>query len=161
MLPKTDGTAQELCFDALSRWKQKWHFQGQLTTFDAPDDISVALLVHSPVICIPYSLSSFSSDHVRTAFPFDIFKVDEVVYLDRKLFFLHFQNISSELRDLLKNIHLKKVKLYYHDTWFWHLSLRSSVLEQSYLDSSIPLDDYISNDSVFRIYKFIKEIQSA
>ena len=161
MLPNTDGTAKELCEHALSRWKQKWHFQGQFTTFDAPDDIAVSLLVHSPCVCIPYSLSSFSSHHVRTAFPFDICKIDEVVRGDHKLFFLHFQNISHELRDLLTNISIRKVKLYYHDDWFWHLSLRSSVLEQSYLDSSIPLDDYINDYSLLRIMKFIKEIQSS
>ena len=161
MLPNTDGTAKELCEHALSRWKQKWHFQGQFTTFDAPDDIAVSLLVHSPCVCIPYSLSSFSSHHVRNAFPFDIYKIDEVVRGDHKLFFLHFQNISSDLRELLKNIHLKKVKLYYHDHWFWHLTLRSSVLEQSYLDSDILLDDYINDYSILRILKFIKEIQSS
>ena len=75
MLPKTNGTAQELCFNSLSRWKQKWHFQGQLTTFDSPDDIAVSLLLHSPSVCIPYSLSSFTSDHVRNAFPFPVHKV--------------------------------------------------------------------------------------
>ena len=157
MLPKTQGTAQELCLDALSRWKQKWHFQGQLTHFDAPDDISVALLVHSPVVCIPYSISSFSSDHVRTAFPFPVFKVDEVDYLDRKIFFLHFDSISYELRDLLKNIHSKKVKLYYHDQWFWHLLIRSSCLEQDYLSGTMPLHDYISSDCLRRMNLFTKE----
>ena len=157
MLPVTDGTAQELCEHALKRWKQKWLFQGTLTTFDAPDDIAVALLVHSPCICIPYSLSSFSSDHVRNAFPFDIYKLDEIIRNDRKLFFLHFRNISSDLRELLKNISIRKVKLYYHDHWFWHLTLRSSVLEQRYLDSDCSLDDYVSCDSSFRILKFIKE----
>jgi serine/threonine protein phosphatase PrpC len=161
MLPNCDGTAKELCEHALSRWKQPWHFQGTLTHFDEPDDVSVSLLVHSPVICIPYSLSSFSSHHVRTAFPFPIFKVDEVVYDDHKLFFLHFQDISSELRELLKHIHFKKVKLYYHDSWFWHLLIRSSVLEQSYLDSSIPLDDYIRNDSILQILRFTSLIQSS
>jgi len=160
MLPVTDGTAQELCEHALKRWKQKWLFQGTLTTFDAPDDISVALLVHSPCICIPYSLCSFTSDHVREAFPFPIFKVDEVVYPDRKIFFLHFKNISSELRELLQNIFVKKVKLYYHDTWFWHLLLRSSVLEQRYLDSDCSFDDYVSDLSVSLIQKFIKETLS-
>ena len=161
MLPKTQGTAQELCLDALSRWKQKWHFQGQLTTFDEPDDVSVALLVHSPVICIPYSLSSFSSDHVRTAFPFPLFKVDEVVRGDHKLFFLHFDSICHELRELLRNLSLKKVKLYYHDTWFWHLKLRSSCLESRYLSGNILLDDYISSDTALRMKMFTSLIQSS
>lgn len=159
MLPKTNGTAQELCLHALSRWKQKWHFQGQLTTFDEPDDIGVALLVHSPVICIPYSLSSFSSEHVRNSFPFDIYKVDEIIRHDHKIFFLHFHQISSDLRELLKNIHLKPVKLYYHDTWFWHLKLRSSVLEADYLSSNCLLDDYVTSYSLLRIKHFIKETQ--
>ena len=159
MLPNTQGTAQELCLDALSRWKQKWHFQGHLTNFDEPDDISVSLLVHSPVICIPYSLSSFSSDHLRYSFPFPIFKIDEVVYPDHKVFFLHFDSICRELRELLANIHLKKVKLYYHDDWFWHLKLRSSCLEQRYLHSDCLLDDYISNYSLLRICDFISFFQ--
>jgi len=157
MLPKTNGTAQELCLDALARWKQKWHFQGTLTNFDSPDDISVALLVHSPCICIPYSLSSFSSQHVRDAFPFPIYKVDEIVRDDRKLFFLHFCDISSDLRELLKNISIKNVKLYYHDHWFWHLTLRSSVLEQDYLSGTMPLDDYITDLSSLRMNLFTKE----
>ena len=161
MLPNTNGTAKELCEHALSRWKQPWHFQGTVTTFDAPDDIGVALLVHSPVICIPYSLTSFSSDHVRNAFPFPIMKVDEIVYDDRKLFFLHFDKISQELYELFKNIHSKKVKLYYHDDWFWHLALRSSVLEARYLNSSVPLDDYISDLSILRIETFITETLSS
>ena len=160
MLPSTHGTAQELCFNALSRWKQKWHFQGQLTTFDSPDDIAVSLLLHSPVICIPYSLSSFSSDHVRHAFPFPVHKVDEVVYHDRKLFFLHFDQISSDLRELLKHIHSKKVKLYYHDHWFWHLTLRSSCLEQRYLESNCLLDEYVTDYSVLRLIEFITVTQS-
>ena len=156
MLPCTNGTAQELCLDALSRWKQKWNFQGQLTTFDEPDDIGVALLVHSPVICIPYSLSSFSSDHVRNSFPFPVFKLDEIIRGDHKLFFLHFHEISSELRELLKNISIRNVKLYYHDDWFWHLKLRSSILEADYLHSSVPLDDYISSYSILRIKSFFQ-----
>ena len=160
MLPKTNGTAKELCLDSLSRWKQKWHFQGTLTNFDEPDDIGVALLVHSPVICIPYSLSSFSSDHVRTAFPFPVFKVDEVVRDNHKIFFLHFDSICQELRKLLKNISIRNVKLYYHDDWFWHLKLRSSVLEQRYLDSDILLDDYVSDYSILKISRFIAETQS-
>jgi hypothetical protein len=160
MLPSTDGTAQELCLNALSRWKQKWHFQGTLTTFDAPDDIAVSLLVHSPCVCIPYSLTSFTSDHLRHAFPFPVHKVDEVIYHDRKIFFLHFDSISSELRELLKHIHSRKVKLYYHDSWFWHLTLRSSVLEQRYLDSDCPLDDYISDLSVTILKDFITDFQS-
>jgi serine/threonine protein phosphatase PrpC len=154
MLPSTDGTAQELCEHALKRWKQKWLFQGTLTQFDAPDDISVSLLVHSPCICIPYSLSSFTSEHVRNSFPFPIYKVDEVSYTDRKIFFLHFDQISSDLRELLKNISIRKVKLYYHDDWFWHLLLRSSVLEQHYLDSDCLLDDYIPYSSISRILHF-------
>jgi hypothetical protein len=157
MLPVTDGTAQELCLDALKRWKQKWLFQGTLTTFDAPDDISVSLLVHSPCICIPFSLSSFTEDHVREAFPFDIFKLDEIIRDDRKIFFLHFDQISSDLRELLKNIFVKKVKLYFHDDWFWHLLLRSSCLEQRYLDGNCSLDDYICSNSSFRMNRFIKE----
>ena len=154
MLPKTNGNAQELCLDALARWKQKWHFQGQLTTFESPDDISVALLVHSPVICIPYSLASFDESHVRTTFPFPVFKVDQVVLSDRKLFFLHFSEISSELRELLRNIYVKKVKLYYNDHWFWHLTLRSSVLEQRYLDSNCSLDDYVSDHTILKINSY-------
>ena len=154
MLPCTDGTAKELCLDALSRWKQPWHFQGTITSFDAPDDIGVALLVHSPVICIPYSLASFSSHHVRTAFPFSVFKVDEVVCGDHKIFFLHFDSICHELYELFKHIHLKPVKLYYHDDWFWHLKLRSSILEQRYILGDVPLDDYISDDSFLRIEYF-------
>jgi hypothetical protein len=154
MLPTCDGTAKELCLDALSRWKQTWHFQGSITTYDAPDDISVSILLHSPVVCIPYSLSSFTSDHVRNAFPFPVFKVDTIIRNDRKLFFLHFQNINDALRQLLRNIHLKKVKLYYHDHWFWHLILKTSCLEQRYLDGDIPLDDYISSDSIRRIQTF-------
>ena len=157
MLPGTNGTAQELCLDALSRWKQQWHFQGTLTTFDSPDDISVALLVHSPVVCIPYSLCSFTEDHVRASFPFDIFKVDEIVLSDRKLFFLHFDQISSDLRELLKNISIRKVKLYYHDQWFWHLLIRSSCLEQDYLSGTMPLDDYVCSYSSFRMNLFTKE----
>ena len=160
MLPSTNGTAQELCQHALSRWKQKWHFQGQLTTFDEPDDIGVSLLVHSPCVCIPYSLSSFSSDHVRNSFPFPIFKLDEIIRDDHKIFFLHFDSVCGELRDLLKNISIRNVKLYYHDDWFWHLKLRSSVLEQRYLDSDILLDDYVSDYSILQISRFIAETQS-
>jgi len=161
MLPKTDGSAQELCLDALSRWKQKWHFQGTLTHFDEPDDIGVALLVHSPVICIPYSLSSFSSDHLRSSFPFPIFKVDEIIRGDHKLFFLHFKNICRELRELLRNIHLKPVKLYYHDDWFWHLKLRSSILEQRYLCGDILFDDYLTDHSILRIKHFTTNFVSS
>ena len=161
MLPGTNGTAQELCLHALARWKQPWHFQGTLTNFDSPDDISVALLVHSPSICIPYSLSSFVESHVREAFPFDIFKVDQVVLSDRKLFFLHFKDISSDLRELLKNISIRKVKLYYHDNWFWHLLLRSSVLEQRYLESNCSLDEYINDSSALLIHKFREETLSS
>ena len=156
MLPKTHGTAKELCLHALSRWKQKWHFQGTLTHFDEPDDIAVALLVHSPVVCIPYSLSSFDESHLRSSFPFPIFKVDQVLRANHKLFFLHFDQISSELRELLRNLSIRKVKLYYHDHWFWHLTLRSSVLEQSYLDGDCLLDDYISSYTIIRIHNFIK-----
>jgi len=158
MLPNCDGNAKELCEHALSRWKQKWHFQGGVTTYDAPDDISVSLLLHSPCICIPYSLTSFTCDHVRNSFPFPIHKLDEVVRHDRKIFFLHFHSICNDLRELLKNIHLKKVKLYYHDDWFWHLSLRSSCLEHHYLDSSMALDDYISCDSILRINRFLANL---
>jgi serine/threonine protein phosphatase PrpC len=157
MLPKTNGTAKELCLDALSRWKQKWHFQGTLTNFDSPDDISVAILVHSPCICIPYSLSSFVESHVRNAFPFPIMKVDTIIRDDRKLFFLHFCDISSELRELLQNISIRKVKLYYHDNWFWHLTLRSTCLEQRYLEGDCLLDDYISDSSALLIQKFTED----
>ena len=143
-----DGNAKELCQHALKHWKQ-----------DAPD-ISVSLLLHSPCICIPYSLTSFTTDHVRNSFPFPIDKLDEVVRHDRKIFFLHFHQISSDLRMLLQNIHLKKVKLYYHDHWFWHLTLRSSCLEHDYLVSDILLDDYISCYSIFKIKRFITEILS-
>jgi len=161
MLPVTEGTAKDLCLHALSRWKQPWSFQGTFTHFDAPDDIAVALLVHSPVICIPYSLCSFTSEHVRASFPFDIYKVDEVLRNDHKLFFLHFSFISSDLRELLKNISIRNVKLFYHDTWFWHLKLRTSVLEHDYLSSNIPLDDYVTYDSIRRILKFTAETLSA
>ena len=160
MLPNTNGTAQELCLNALARWKQKWHFQGTLTHFDSPDDIAVSLLVHSPCVCIPYSLTSFDASHVRNAFPFDIHKVDELSYPDHKVFFLHFHTISSDLRELLKHIHSKKVKLYYHDHWFWHLALRSSVLEQRYLESDCLLDDYLSDLSVLLMIEFITATQS-
>ena len=160
MLPGTNGTAKELCEHALKRWKQKWLFQGNFTTFDSPDDISVALLVHSPVVCIPYSLCSFTEEHVRNAFPFPIYKVDTIIR-DRKIFFLHFKNICHDLRELLKNISIRKVKLYYHDDWFWHLTLRSSCLEQRYLDSDCSLDDYISDSSALLILKFKEETQYA
>ena len=157
MLPVTEGTAQELCEHALARWKQPWTFQGTLTSFDAPDDIAVALLVHSPVVCIPYSLSSFTSEHVRASFPFDIFKVDEVLRHDHKIFFLHFHTICHDLRELLKNISIRNVKLFYHDDWFWHLKLRTSVLEQHYLDNDCLLDEYVSFDSSTRIKQFTQQ----
>ena len=143
-----DGNAKELCQHALKHWKQ-----------DAPD-ISVSLLLHSPVICIPYSLTSFTTDHVRNSFPFPIDKLDEVVRHDRKIFFLHFHSISDDLRMLLQNIHLKKVKLYYHDHWFWHLTLRSSCLEHDNLVSDILLDDYIPSYSIFKIKTFITNFLS-
>ena len=142
-IPTHDGTAKELC-------QRANHTQ----------DISFAILLHSPVICIPYSLSSFSSDHVRNTFPFDIYKVDEVCYHDRKLFFLHFHFVSDDLRLLLQNIHLKPVKLYYHDNWFWHLTLRSSCLEHDYLSNNMPLDDYIPSLSLIKIYTFIANFLS-
>lgn len=156
MLPNCDGNAQQLCEHALSRWKQKWLFQGNFTHFDSPDDIAVSLLVHSPVICIPYSLRSFNETHIRDSFPFPIHKVDTIPHV----FFLHFSSISHELRLLLKHIHSNKVKLFYHDHWFWHLTLRTSVLENRYLLSNCSLDDYITDYSARRILLFITETLS-
>jgi hypothetical protein len=163
MLPPTHGTAQELCEEAVRRWKQLWTFGNVRTSYDSIDDVSVAILDNTysapPSVCIPYSLNCFNESHVRLAFPFDIRRIDEVVIGDHKAFFLHFNIIGDELRTLLRNIRDRPVKLYYHDQWFWHLKLRGSftLLEQTFLHSRHHLDlldDYIPHMTLHRMIQF-------
>lgn len=164
MLPPTDGRAEDLCLEAVRRWKQLWTFGNVRTTYgDSIDDVSVAVLDNTysspPSVCIPYSLNCFDESHVRLAFPHDIRRIDEVVIGDHKAFFLHFNIIDHELRSLLRNIRDRPVKLYYHDQWFWHLKLRGQfrLLEQTFLDSGQDLnllDDYIPHMTSLRMIAF-------
>jgi hypothetical protein len=164
MLPPTDGRAKDLCEEAVRRWKQMWTFGNVRTTYgDSIDDVSVAVLDNTismpPSVCIPYSLNCFDASHVRLAFPFPIRRIDEVVIGDHKAFFLHFHIIDQPLRELLRNIRDRNVKLYYHDQWFWHLKLRGqfTLLEQTFLDSGHDLDlldDYIPVMTLNRIIAF-------
>lgn len=171
MLPPTDGKAQQLAQEGVRRWKQLWTFGDVRTTYgDSIDDVSVAVLDTTycapPSICIPYSLNCFTEEHVRLAFPFEIRKFDEAIVGDHKVFFLHFNYMNDELRELLRNVRDKPVKLYYHDDWFWHLKLRGTtiLLEQEFIDSGKSLDnldDYIPSLSTIRMTQFITTILSS
>jgi len=162
MLPPTIGTAKQLALQAVKRWKQFWKFGDVRTTYgDSIDDVSVAILDNThfspPSVCIPYSLNCFDEQHVRDAFPFSIRTVDTVVIGDHKVFFLHFNIPCDGLRELLRNIRDKNVKLYYNDSWFWHLKLRgsSSLLEQECIEESIDIHEYIPLLSRLRISEFL------
>jgi hypothetical protein len=164
MLPPTNGKAKDLCEEAVRRWKQLWKFGNVFTNYDSIDDVSVAVLDNTfaapPSVCIPYSLNCFDESHVRLAFPFPIRRIDQVVIGDHKAFFLHFHIIADELRELLRNIRDRNVKLYYHDQWFWHLKLRGQfrLLEQTFIDSGDDLnllDDYIPHMTLHRMREFI------
>jgi hypothetical protein len=163
MLPPTVGTAQRLAEEGVRRWRQLWKFGDVRTTYgDCIDDVSVAILDTTycapPSICIPYSLNCFTEEHVRLAFPFEIRKCDEVMVGDHKVFFLHFNYMNDELREFLRNVRDKNVKLYYHDDWFWHLKLRGNItiLEQEFIGKSLDdLHDYIPYNSRLRIQQFI------
>jgi len=162
MLPPTIGKASELCQEGVKRWKQLWKFGDVRTTYDSIDDVSVAILDNTyfspPSICIPYSLNCFTEQHIRSAFPFDIRTVDEVVIGDHKAFFLHFNIPCDSLRELLRNIRDRPVKLYYNDTWFWHLKLRghTTLLEQEHLDLGDVGDvDYIPTSIRTKMQHFI------
>ena len=155
MLPPTTGNAKDLALEGVRRWKQFWQFGDVRTTYgDSIDDVSVAILdnTNSTSICIPYSLKCFDETHVRTAFPFDIRHVDEVIIGDHKVFFLHFNSPCDGLRELLRNIRDKSVKLYYNDSWFWHLKFRSCLLEQDNLDRN---PDYIPFMTRYKIATFL------
>jgi serine/threonine protein phosphatase PrpC len=162
MLPPTTGVAQALAEEGVRRWKQLWTFGNVRTTYgDSIDDVSVAVLDTTccapPSICIPYSLNCFTEEHVRLAFPFQIRKFDEAIVGDHKVFFLHFNYMTDELREFLKNVRDRTVKLYYHDEWFWHLKLRGkcTILEQDFIGQSLDqLDDYIPTLSLKRMQLF-------
>jgi hypothetical protein len=170
MLPPTDGKAEDLCMEAVRRWKQLWTLGNVRTSYDSIDDVSVAILDNTfaapPSVCIPYSLNCFDASHIRNAFPFDIRRIDEVVIGDHKAFFLHFNIIDHELRKLLRNIRDRNVKLYYNDLWFWHLKLRGTftILEQTFLHSHADLndlDDYIPYMTWVRMNDFITTFLSS
>jgi len=155
MLPPTNGRAKDLALEAVRRWKQFWKFGDVTTTYGDIDDVSVAILDNthlSSTICIPYSLNCFTTQHVRNSFPFDIHSIDEAIVDDHKVFFLHFNSPCHGLRLLFKNIRDRQVKLYYNDTWFWHLKLRdNSLLEHD----SIDIHDYIPHISRSKINLFL------
>ena len=161
MLPPTIGTAKILCEEGVRRWKQYWTFGNSKTTYSDYDDVSVAILDNAialpPSVCIPYSLSCFQEKHLRTAFPFHIYKIDEVLIRDHKAFFLHFDTLSTEHREFLQNIYHKSVKLYYNDHWFWHLKLRGhfQLIEQEFIDLEIPLHHYHDFIPTFTFHKII------
>lgn len=161
MLPPTVGLAKDLAHESVKRWKQLWKFGHVRTTYDSIDDVSVAILDNTyfspPSICIPYSLHCFDETHVRTAFPFDIRSVDEAIIGDHKAFFLHFNIPCDSLRELLRNIRDRPVKLYYNDSWFWHLKLRgsSSLLEQECIHSNVHIHDYVPSLSRKLIHDFL------
>jgi len=153
MLPPTVGRAKDLAEEGVRRWKQLWKFGDVRTTYgDSIDDVSVAILQNTPCICIPYSLNCFDQTHVRLAFPFEIQRVDEVLIGDHKAFFLHFYSTCDGLQTLLRNIRHKPVKLYYNDSWFWHLKLRHSFIEQDFIDIG---DEYIPSYSRHKILHFL------
>ena len=159
MLPPTGGLAKDLAHEAVRRWKQMWTFGDVRTTYgDSIDDVSVAILDNtyfSQTICIPYYLNCFDESHVRAAFPFDIHSIDSVLIGDHKAFFLHFYKPCDGLRSLFRNIRDRPVKLYYHDSWFWHLKLRhTSLLEQEHIDSDFSIH-YIPSLSRKRISDFL------
>ena len=163
MLPPTEGKAQALAEEAVRRWKQKWSFLGTKTHYgESMDDVSVAILDNQvaipPTVCIPYSLSCFTEEHVRFAFPLPIHKVDEVCVGNHKLFFLHLHILQDH--SFLRNIYEKQVKLYYHDDWFWHLKLRGfyTLLPQEFIDSGLSLehyDTYIPSASITKMMTFL------
>jgi hypothetical protein len=160
MLPPTIGRAKDLAQEGVRRWKQMWQFGDVRTTYgDSIDDVSVAILDNTfcapPSVCIPYSLKCFDETHVRAAFPFDIRDVDEVIIGDHKAFFLHFNIPCDGLRELLRNIRDKPVKLYYHDSWFWHLKIRGDclLLEQDNID--LGNIDYIPFITRLRIIDYL------
>ena len=166
MLPPTEGKAQALAEEAVRRWKQQWLFQGTYTNYgNSFDDVSVAILDNQvaipPTVCIPYSLSCFTEEHVRLAFPLPIHKVDEIILQNHKLFFLHLHLLQDTT--FLRNIYEKQVKLYYHDEWFWHLKLRGSftLLPQEFIDLGLSLehyDDYIPTASIAKIMTFLDSV---
>ena len=154
MLPPTVGKAKDLAQEAVKRWKQFWKFGDVSTTYgDSIDDVSVAILENTFSICIPYSLHCFHEKHIRDSFPFDISSVHQAIVGDHKVFFLHFNNPCQGLLSLFRNIRERPVKLYYNDSWFWHLKLRSSIFEQE--DSSFSFD-YIPSLSRKRIQQYLE-----
>ena len=167
MLPPTVGTAQQLAEEGVRRWRQLWKFGDVRTTYgDCIDDVSVAILDTTycapPSICIPYSLNCFTEEHVRLAFPFEIRRVDEVIVGDHKVFFLHFNYMNDELREFLRNVRDRPVKLYYNDHWFWHLKLRGNItiLEEEFIGQSLDdLHDYIPYNSRLRMTTFIRKTE--
>ena len=155
MLPDAStGTALQLVDLAEKRWRQLWHFQGQLTTYgDHIDDIAVSILdnfvVLPPSICIPYSLPAYTAKHVSDALSsFPIRNVDEVSLKDRKLFFLHF-NPTSDLK-LFHSAKEKDVKVWYNqqDTFFWRLKLSRhsslSLVDQELYERWNHVEDFTS-----------------
>jgi len=128
------GTAQEIVADAERQWRKSWLYGNQYTDFGGIiDDISVAIwenkVVEIPSLCIPYSLSAFTTDDVLSTFTAllgPVRKVDEFILGDSKskCFFIHFN--PCEMTDVMREMFTKiegNVKIHVTPTWFWHVKI--------------------------------------
>lgn len=127
------GSATELVDEAERQWRQTWLYGKTKTDYGGIiDDISVTVwenkIVEIPSLCIPYSLSMFTTDDVLSTFTklFGecIHTVDEFILGDSKskCFFLHFN--PCEMNDLMRQMFTNidgNVKVHVTPTWFWHL----------------------------------------
>jgi serine/threonine protein phosphatase PrpC len=126
------GTAKEIVADAERQWRKNWTYEGTETNYGGQiDDISVAIwenkVVEIPSLCIPYSLSAFTTDDVKSIFTTllgPVQKVDEFILGDSisKCFFIHFN--PCEMTDVMRELFVKidgNVKIHATPTWFWHV----------------------------------------
>ncbi len=128
------GTAQEIVTDAERQWRKNWLYENQYTDFGGViDDISAAVwenkVVEIPSLCIPYSLSAFTTSDVERAFTTLLGmcpKVNEYILGDSrsKCYFIHFN--PCEMTDVMREMFTKiegNVKIHATPNWFWHVKL--------------------------------------
>jgi hypothetical protein len=128
----SQGSAQDIAYEADRKWKQSWNYHGGITHYDTPDDISCVvwdnLVVEFPTLCVPYAPSVFTIQDVQHVFD-DlgyIRKIDECIVKDHKVFFIHFNPgvLLPTMREIYAKLaDNKPVKVWVRERWFWYLRI--------------------------------------
>lgn len=130
------GNAQQIVDEAEKRWRMKWDFfdgkRDYKTDYGGTiDDISCVIwenTVAFPTLCIPYSLIPFTQDDVREVIAplAHIHMIEEEIFHDHKVFFIHLTHINDTMRDIyIKLFQGSKVKIWIREKWFWHICLKN------------------------------------